>query len=767
MTRKLCFSLGLLSLPVLAALAIGLLFAKPAAADAGYNGANLIDPSIFLNSTSMSPSAIQTFLVGKGGGLANYTVYFDCASTGTTASAMYSAAGAPCGQTVPASTVIYYAAQVYGVNPQVLLATMQKEESLVTDPSPASWQLNEAMGYACPDSGGCGASTFLYQVDWGTFVLRKHYERLNGNANWWSSAPTEPCSIATRYYTPNLYPKQNVTFIDNSGVQYATYYLANPSTSSLYCYTPHAYNNPQGLYGLPKLGTTGGYFTGSYNFVISFNAWFGSSTILPELDARYDALSTAGTNLGAPTDDGFCTDAAHDACWQGFQNGYLVYSKSTGTWESYGAIRTRWAQLGFQNSAMGFPTGPIYCTLSSSGCYQPYQGGYIVGSPSTGFWESAGAIRGKWQSLGYQDGSLGYPTAGMGQTPNGGWYQQYQNGFIVGSANTGWFTSSGAIRNQWGAVGFQSGRLGFPTNDPDCSTQPSTGCIQTFQGGNIYWTSGTGAWQVWGAIASRYAQLGTDGGSMGYPVTAESCTLTGGGCFQLFQNGYIVGDAASGWWPSVSGPVRAEWGILGYQNSRLGYPTSAEDCTLSSGTGCVQYFQGGAIYWTSATGAWPVWGAIGGRYSQLGAVTSSLGYPTASESCGYIKNNGCFQLFQNGYIVGSPTTGWWESVGSIRTRWGQLGYQDGELGYPTSAQFCTLANSGCYQAYQNGVIVGNSTTGYWESFGAIRNKWASLGYEGGAAGYPTGAVSCSAGTCSQTYQNGTISSNQTTSWYTP
>jgi uncharacterized protein with LGFP repeats len=759
--------LGLLSLPLLLALVFGLVFARPAAAATyPYGGADLVDPTIFLDSNAMSANAIQSLLVSKGGALASYTTLFDCASTGTTSNSMYVSAGAPCGQTVPASTIIYYASQIYGINPQVVLATMQKEESLVTDPSPISSQYQQAMGYACPDNGGCGASNFLYQIDNGTWTLRFNYERLNSNSTWWSSGIAANCTYVTRFYTPSLYPSQNVTFIDGNGVSYATYYLANPSTSSLYCYTPHAYNNPQGLYGLPAYGTTGEYYGGSYEFVQAFDSWFGSSTVLPELEARYNQLQSSGASMGLPTDDGFCTDAAHDACWQGFQNGFIVYSKATGAWESYGSIRYRWAQLGYQNGEMGFPDGPVNCTLIKSGCYQQYQNGYIVGSPTTGAWESMGAIRGKWTLLGFEGGTMGFPTGGIYETGSG-YYQQYEHGYIVGSATAGWWESMyGPVRNEWGAVGYQNGRLGFPTSDPDCSTQPSSGCVQSFQGGVIYWTQGTGAWQVWGAIAGRYYQMGANGGSLGYPTSAESCTLSNGGCFQAFQNGYIVGDSATGWWESTDGPVRNEWATLGYQDGRLGYPTSNPDCSTQPSSGCVQSFQGGVVLWSQATGAWQVWGAIAGRYYQMGANGGSLGYPTSDEYCN-LKNSGCYQVFQNGYIVGSPATGWWESTGGIRTRWGQLGYENGEMGYPTGAQSCTLINSGCFQAYQNGYIVGTSSTGYWESLGTIRNKWASLGYEGGTAGYPTGAVTCTAGTCSQSYQDGTIYSNPSTAWYTP
>lgn len=252
---------------------------SPPKVSAAYNGAYLIDNATFLNATSMSPSQIQSFLVGKNSGLANLAFKLDCAAAGAQGAQWYAAVGAPCGQNVAASSIIYYSAQVYGVSPKVIMTTMQKEQSLITAPSPTSWQLNQAMGYACPDSGNCSASSsFFFQVDNGTWALRFHYERANGNNSWWYNSTSWVCGVPKNYYKPNLYPYGPVQFFDDNGTNYTTLTLANAATSAFYCYTPHAYNNPQGLYGLPKTNTGGQYYSGSYNFVSYYESWFGPTT---------------------------------------------------------------------------------------------------------------------------------------------------------------------------------------------------------------------------------------------------------------------------------------------------------------------------------------------------------------------------------------------------------------------------------------------------------------------------------------------------------
>src|SRR5690606_25114955 len=51
-----------------------------------------------------------------------------------------------------AATIIFKVAQSCGINPQVLLVTLQKEQSLITDDWPWGLQYAKAMGYNCPDS---------------------------------------------------------------------------------------------------------------------------------------------------------------------------------------------------------------------------------------------------------------------------------------------------------------------------------------------------------------------------------------------------------------------------------------------------------------------------------------------------------------------------------------------------------------------------------------------------------------------------------------
>lgn len=221
-------------------------------------------------------------------------------------------------------------------------------------------------------------------------------------------------------------------------------------------------------------------------------------------------------------------------------------------------------------------------------------------------------------------------------------------------------------------------------------------------------------------------------------------------CAFLMVGGVITAPAAH----AVTA-IDAKYAELGGASSPLGAVTGNEVCGLRSG-GCYRSYQRGAIIWSPATGAHPSWGAIRDTWRSSGFENGVLGYPTSSEVCG-LRNGGCYQNYQGGAIVWSPASGARMSLGGIRARWAASGYENGVLGYPTTNEVCGLRGGGCYQNYQGGSIIWSSRTGAWISMGGIRGAWARTGYENGALGYPTSNESCSAGTCIQRYQRGSIS----------
>ena len=106
----------------------------------------------------------------------------------------------------------------------------------------------------------------------------------------------------------------------------------------------------------------------------------------------------------------------------------------------------------------------------------------------------------------------------------------------------------------------------------------------------------TGAHEVHGAIRGLWAQLGWERSFLGYPLTNETATPDGTGRFNHFQGGSIYWTPATGA-HEVHGAIRGLWAQLGWERSFLGYPTT-DETTTPDGVGRFNHFQGGSIYWT-------------------------------------------------------------------------------------------------------------------------------------------------------------------------
>jgi uncharacterized protein with LGFP repeats len=94
--------------------------------------------------------------------------------------------------------------------------------------------------------------------------------------------------------------------------------------------------------------------------------------------------------------------------------------------------------MGYENSELGYPTGPVVCGIRDGGCYQNFQGGAMLWSQSSGAHPSTGQIRARYAALGYETSFLGYPISTTACTlANGACYQNYQGGSITWHPTTG------------------------------------------------------------------------------------------------------------------------------------------------------------------------------------------------------------------------------------------------------------------------------------------------------------------------------------------
>jgi hypothetical protein len=194
----------------------------PQKTEAALDNTRVIDDSIYYNKNSMTEGQIQAFLESKDSYLKNYVIPNDVVI----------------GPNINvkgwrASQVIYWSAQWNGLNPKVILVTLQKEQSLVASPilPLGQYSLDWAMGYACPEGSDPNLTYqgFAMQVAWGSFNLKRWSDwAISHDSNSWG-----------------IYWVGETLNIDGISV-----YLSNGPTAALYRYTPHIQTSFASIYTL-------------------------------------------------------------------------------------------------------------------------------------------------------------------------------------------------------------------------------------------------------------------------------------------------------------------------------------------------------------------------------------------------------------------------------------------------------------------------------------------------------------------------------------
>ena len=323
------------------------------------------------------------------------------------------------------------------------------------------------------------------------------------------------------------------------------------------------------------------------------------------------------------------------------------------------AIIQHYEQLGGSASFLGTPVGGAYDI--AGGRAQDYTAGTIYWSPGTGAREVHGAIRGRYLALGGPAGFFGFPLTDETATPGApGRYNDFARGTIYWSPGTGAHEVHGAIRGRYLAFGGPGGYLGFPLTD-EAATSGGGGQYNDFERGTIYWSPGTGAHEVHGAIRGTYLALGGPAGFFGFPVTDETATPGGGGQYNDFERGTIYWSPGTGA-HEVHGAIRGRYLELGGPAGLLGFPVT-DETGAPDGTGRYNHFSGtnagSSIYWSPATGAHEVYGAIRAQWAALGWERSRLGYPVSGE---YGITGGRRNDFQHGSILWHAASGRTEVV---------------------------------------------------------------------------------------------------------
>jgi uncharacterized protein with LGFP repeats len=162
--------------------------------------------------------------------------------------------------------------------------------------------------------------------------------------------------------------------------------------------------------------------------------------------------------------------------------------------------------------------------------------------------------------------------------------------------------TTGDIRNHWLDLGGEPGVLGNPTT-AETGCPDGVGRFNHFDahgaGGSIYWTPSLGAHEVHGAIHAKWQALGWETGVCGYPITDESTCPDGVGRYNHFDKGSSIYWTPGTGAHQVGGAIRNTWANMGWENSSLGYPTSDEYAVTG---GRRSDFQHGTLTWNASTG---------------------------------------------------------------------------------------------------------------------------------------------------------------------
>nr|WP_128111858.1 LGFP repeat-containing protein [Mycolicibacterium brumae] len=341
----------------------------------------------------------------------------------------------------------------------------------------------------------------------------------------------------------------------------------------------------------------------------------------PEGDADV-AITDAWNAAGGPTSplgerDGGVY-AVGGGFGQNFVGGAIFYTPATGAHTMFGAILDRYRALGGPaDSGLGFPTvdeGPGRVSPESrNSIFSAADNPVIFWTPESGAWVVRGAMNAAWDHLGGSSGVLGVPIED--ETYNGSVItQRFSAGLVSYDTATGTFTTepgdlagqlvglpipgdaTTAINTAYRTAGGAEGPLG--AREGEQYAVGDDGVAQNFAGGKIFYTPGTGARALTGAVLERYESAGGPTGELGFPTSGE----VDGGVPDSRQASFAAADHPVIFWTQdngaivVNGPVKAAWDKLGGPTGALGVPTAEHKI---DGDVMSQKFTGGEVSWNA------------------------------------------------------------------------------------------------------------------------------------------------------------------------
>ena len=321
-----------------------------------FQAGNIVSDTVFFASGTMTEAEIQAFLEKMVPTCqSGYTCLKDWYDTSrsTTADAMCGAYSG--GTRERASRIIYKVAQACGINPQVILVTLQKEQGLVNHVWPSDWRYRIAMGQGCPDTAACDSRYYgFFNQVYGAAWQFKRYANPAGTSQYFT------------WYAPGK--TWNILWNPDHSCGSSPVYVQNQATANLYYYTPY---QPNAAAIRAGYGTGDGCSSyGNRNFYQYFTDWFGSTQVVQNAckipassrieSASGEYVTTAGALNARTVPSTMCDD------------GTMVLSSGTtvtrtGTYGEWWRVRidgaTRWVHSDYLTEA----PAPTYETSRISG----------------------------------------------------------------------------------------------------------------------------------------------------------------------------------------------------------------------------------------------------------------------------------------------------------------------------------------------------------------------------------------------------------------
>ncbi|MFB1299409.1 hypothetical protein ACAG24_028285 [Mycobacterium sp. pW049] len=313
-------------------------------------------------------------------------------------------------------------------------------------------------------------------------------------------------------------------------------------------------------------------FSAPDNPVIFWTPATGARIVRGPINAAWDRLGGSSGRLGVPSDD---ETYSGSVVTQKFTGGELSYDSRAKTFttvppelagelgdltipdDPIASINAARRAAGGALGPLGAPEGEPY-EIGDAGMAQDFVNGTIFYSPDTGANVVTGQVLAKYESVGGPEGDLGFPISGEqdgGLAPSSRMsaFAAEDKPVIFWTPDHGAFIVRGAMNAAWEKLGGATGDLGAPVAD---QSQDGNVITQRFNGGSVSWDSATQKFTTEPAgLAPRLVGLDVPGADA--PQAPPTST-------QASENSEDSGLKWNWWWLLALVPILLVLGLVAF-----------------------------------------------------------------------------------------------------------------------------------------------------------------------------------------------------------